>query len=184
MRQRMEWLLAAAVMCVVLAGCDRPSRDPGSRTEADKSGIDKMSTGELRTNLRAAIEANRALAERVSWYDPDFASSMEKARAARRIGDKEGSKVGVKVKTNVKVLDLDLLSPVEDDPAPAGGNGTNVDTKVSVLNTRILSPSSNDQVRAMQASIQALCNRIAQQDIEIARLTTKLAKNGINPAAE
>ena len=178
-------VIVVAALCAGLYGCGERAGDAGG--DKTGAGVDKMTIAELRASLKSAIDTNHALAERLTWYDPNFTASMEKARAARRIGDKEGSKVAVNTKTNVKVLDLDLLSPVEEDSpsgTSTGEGGIKTDTSVSVLNTRILSPGANEQVRALQAAVQALSNRIVQQDQEIARLTTKLAKHGINPAPE
>jgi hypothetical protein len=169
----MVLILVVAVMVVGLSSC-KAQKDTAAENEA------------LRAKLNDAIAANAALTARLKLLDPAFAAALDKAEAGSKTGEGKAS-VNTSVKTEVKLIDLNLLSPREESkPASGTGGGTNTDvkTEVKLIDLGLLNPSTNDQVRALQSTIQVLSNRIAQQDAEISRLTTKLAKHGINPAPE
>jgi hypothetical protein len=167
---------------------DSPAK-PAEPAAQDPAGKLKEALAEneaLRAKLAEAVAANGALAARLKQLDPAFAAAVNKAEGKTAEG-KTPTNTNTTVKTEVKLLDLGLLSPREESkPAPATGGGTTTDvkTEVKLIDLNVLSPSTNEQVKSLQTTVQVLSNRIAQQDAEIARLTTKLAKHGINPAPE
>lgn len=170
MRLRAMLILVVVVLCAGWVGC--------------KGGTDKATIEDLRAKLRDAVEVNGRLVARLKQLDASFAAAVNKAEAARDAGDSKTS-TNTNINTQVKLIDLNLLSPREEKAAAAGGGtNTNVNTEVKLIDLNLLSPNTNEQVRSHQTTITALSNRVAQQDQEIARLHAKMAKHGINPAPE
>jgi len=181
------------------------------RTRLDKVEAENKTLETANKKLQAqfdkALAANHRMAEHIRGTQKTTATTKPPAPGTTT---KPGTaETDTNVDTNVKIIDLSLLSPrveTKSEAAPdktakpaTGDEGkstdTDVKTNVAIFDLSFLSPRVKTDtkaapgedpltVMALQKEIVLRDKLIVQRDVEIGRLRTVLAKHGINPDAK